>query len=69
MFRFRRAAFYFQFKSKVGNILAKATAMRVNLDIDDAPIASRSRTHAPTPKASRVLSTPFSLGIPFPRFT
>jgi hypothetical protein len=29
MFRFRHAAFYFQLKSKVGNILAKVTALRI----------------------------------------
>ncbi len=28
----------------MGNILAKAAALRVNLNIDDAPIASRSHT-------------------------
>jgi hypothetical protein len=31
--------------SKVGNILAKATALRINLNIDDARIASRAHTH------------------------
>ena len=30
-FRFRRAAFYSQLKSKVGNILAKAKALRITL--------------------------------------
>ena len=30
-----RAAFYSQLKSKVGNIIAKATALRINSDIDD----------------------------------
>ena len=43
-FRFRRAAFYSQLKSKVGNLLAKATALRINLNIDGAPIASRAHT-------------------------
>jgi hypothetical protein len=60
-FRFRRASFYSQLKYKVGNILAKATALRINLNIDGAPI-SRSQT-------SRLLSTSLSLSIPFPRST
>jgi hypothetical protein len=35
------------FDVKVGNILAKAAAaaLRINLNIDGAPIASRSHTH------------------------
>jgi hypothetical protein len=41
-FRFRRAAFHSQLKSKVGNILAKTTALRIDLNIDDAPISSRT---------------------------
>jgi hypothetical protein len=34
--------------NKIGNILAKATALRINLNIDDAPITSRAHTH-PSP--------------------
>jgi hypothetical protein len=45
LFHFRRTAFYSQLKSKVGNILAKATALRINLNIHGGPIASRSHTH------------------------
>ena len=41
-------AFYSQLKSKVGNILAKAAALRIDLKIDGAPIASRSHTHPRT---------------------
>jgi hypothetical protein len=40
LFHFRRTAFYSQLKSKVGNILAKATALRINLNIHGGPIAS-----------------------------
>ena len=40
--------FYSQLKSKVGNILAKAAALRIDLKIDGAPIASRSHTHPRT---------------------
>ena len=52
--RFRRAAFYSQLKSKVGNILAEATALRINLNIDGAPIASRTPTH---PSHSQALAS------------
>jgi hypothetical protein len=44
-FNFRRAAFSSMLKSKCGNILAKASALRVNLNLDGAPIASNSHTH------------------------
>jgi hypothetical protein len=44
-FHFRRAAFSVQLKSKIGNILAKAAALRITLNIDGAPITSRSHTH------------------------
>ena len=44
-FHFRRAAFSSQLKSRVGNILAKAAALLIVLNIDGAPIASRS--HSP----------------------
>jgi hypothetical protein len=42
---FRRAAFSSQLKSRVGHILAKAAALRITLNVDGAPIASRS--HSP----------------------
>ena len=42
IFTFKRAAFLSQLKAKVGSTLAKAAALRVNLNIDDAPITSRS---------------------------
>jgi hypothetical protein len=34
-----------KYPSKVGNILAKAAALWITLNIDDAPVASRSHTH------------------------
>jgi hypothetical protein len=40
-FNFRRATFSCLLKSKCGNILVKASALRVNLNLDGAPIASR----------------------------
>jgi hypothetical protein len=61
--RFRRAAFYSQLKSKVGSIRAKATVLRINLDIDGAPIASHKHTH---PRTLSNISPPLlSLGIAF----
>jgi hypothetical protein len=44
-FHYKRAAFSSQLKSKVGSILAKAAALRITLNIDGAPIASKSHTH------------------------
>ena len=61
---FRRAAFYSQLKSTVGNIFAKATALRINLDIDDSTITSE-HTH-PSHSQTSLLSTSLSLGTPFP---
>jgi hypothetical protein len=37
-FHYRRAAFSSQLKSKVGNIIATAAALRITLNIDDAPL-------------------------------
>jgi hypothetical protein len=44
-FHFRRAAFSSGLKSKVGLALAKAAALRINLNLDGTPIASKSHTH------------------------
>ena len=44
-FHFRRAAFSSILISKCGNILVKASALRVNLNLDGAPITSNSHTH------------------------
>ena len=44
-FHYRRAAFSSQLKSKIGNSLAKPAALRIILNIDGAPLASRSHTH------------------------
>jgi hypothetical protein len=43
-FHCRRAAFSSQVKANVGNILAKDAALRVNSNIDGAPIFSKSHT-------------------------
>ena len=44
MFHFHRAAFSDQLKVKVGSTLAKAAALRINLNIDGDPITSRTHT-------------------------
>jgi hypothetical protein len=45
LFHFRRAAFSSHLKAKVGSTLAKAAALRINLNIDGAP-TSRTHTHS-----------------------
>ena len=62
-FHFRCAAFSSQLKSKVGHILAKAAALRINLNIDRPPIASRSHTHPSHSQPSRLLTSSLSLGV------
>jgi hypothetical protein len=42
---FRRATFSSQLKAKVGSTLAKAPALRVNLNIDGTTITSTTHTH------------------------
>jgi hypothetical protein len=68
-FHYRRAAFSSQLKSKIGNILAKAAALRITLNIDGAPLASRSHTHPSHSQTSRLLTSSLSLGVPVPRAT
>ena len=55
VFHFRRAVFLQQLKSKVGLALAKAAVLRVNLNLDGAPIASKSHTHPSHSQTSRLL--------------
>ncbi len=68
-FHFRRAAFLQQLKSKVGLALAKAAALRIVLNLDGAPIASKSHTHPSHSQTSRLLTSSLSLGAPVPRPT
>jgi hypothetical protein len=75
-FHYRRAAFSSQLKAlsceekaKVGNILAKASALRIHLIIDGAPIASKSHTHLSHSQTSRLLTSSLFLGVPVPRAT
>ena len=62
LFHFRRAAFSSQLKTKVGSTLAKAAALRINLNIDGAPITSRTHTHPSHSQTSRLLTLSLSLG-------
>ena len=68
-FHFRRAAFSNQLKSRVGNILAKAAALRITLNLDGTPITSKSHTHPSHSQTSRLLTSSLSLGVPVPRPT
>ena len=66
IFTSKRAAFLTQLKTKVGSSLVKAAAIRVNLNIDGAPITSRSHTHPSHSQESRLLTSSLSLGVPVP---
>ena len=70
-FHFKRAAFSSQFRSKVGNILAKAAALRITLNVDDTPVTrhTRSHTHQSHSQTARLLTSSMSLGITVPRAT
>ena len=68
-FHFRRAAFSSMLKSRVGNIIAKASVLRVNLNLDGTTIASSSHTHPSHSQTSRLLTSSLSLGVPVPRPT
>ncbi len=70
LFHFRRAAFSSQLKAKVGSTLAKAAALGVNLNLDGAPITSRTHTHPSHSKSSRLLTSSLSYqSVPVPRAT
>jgi hypothetical protein len=69
MFQYLRAAFSDQLKSKVGLSLTKVTALRITLNLDGAPIISKSHTHPSHSHTSRLLTSSLSLGIPVPRAT
>jgi hypothetical protein len=68
-FNFRRAVFSSMLKSKCGSIIAKVSALRVNLNLDGEPIASNSHTHPSHSHTSRLLTSSLSLGVPVPRPT
>ncbi len=68
-FHFHRATFSSMLKSRVGLILAKTTALHINLNLDGVPITSQSHTHPSPSQTSRLLTSSLSLGVPVPRST
>ena len=66
---FRRTAFSSILKSHVSNILVKTAALRINHNLDGAPIASKSHTHPSHSQTSCLLTSSLSLGVPVPRPT
>jgi hypothetical protein len=69
LLHFRRAAFSATLKAQVGSTLAKAAALRVNLNVDGVPIISKTHTHPSHSQTSRLLISSSSLGVPVPRAT
>ena len=64
-FTFKRAAFYMGLKSKVGLVAAKASAFRINLNIQGCSIVAPP-LHAPS-RAPLLLPLLLSHNLPFPR--
>jgi hypothetical protein len=56
-------------KSNCGLILPKTAALRINLNLDGAPITSQSHTHPSHSQTYRLLTSSLSLGAPVPRST
>ncbi len=69
LFHFRRAAFSAAVKAKVGSTLAKATGLRILLNVNGVPITSKTLTHPSHSQTSRLLTSSLSLGVPVPRAT
>ena len=65
-FHYKRAAFYNGLKSKVGLVLAKAAALRINLNLDCIPIPSRAYTHPIHRTRTHLISTALSHHLPLP---
>jgi hypothetical protein len=64
-FRFKRAAFYQGLKSKVGIAVAKAAALRINLNVQGCSIVA-APIHAPS-RTSLLLPLLLSHNLPLPR--
>jgi len=58
-----------QIKTKVDNILVETVTIRIVLNIDDTPIASKSHTHPSHFQTSRLLTSSLSSGVPVPHST
>jgi hypothetical protein len=65
-FHYRHATFSSQLNSKIGNILAEDEALCINLNIDGAPITSKSHTHPSHSQTCRLLTSSLSLGMSVP---
>jgi hypothetical protein len=68
-FHFRRTVFSSMLKSRLSSILAKVAVLRINLNLDGAPITSKSHTYPSHSQTSRLLTSSLSLGVPVPRPT
>jgi hypothetical protein len=68
-FHYRQSVFSSKFKSRVENILTKVVGLRINLNLDGSPIASKSHTHPLHSQTSCLLTSSLSLGVPVPRPT
>jgi hypothetical protein len=68
-FTFRGASFLSQVQNKVGLALAKTEALRININLDGSPIASKSHTHPSHSQTSPLLTLSLSLGVSVPRPT
>ena len=68
-FHYRRAACSSMIKSRAGNILVKVADLRINLNLDGAPIASKSHTHPSHSQTSRLSTSSLSLGVQIPDTT
>jgi hypothetical protein len=65
MFHFHRVVFSQHLKNKVDLALTKTSDLRINLNLDGVPIASKSHTHPSHSQTSRLLTSSLSLvGIP-----
>ena len=59
-FHYLRAACSSILKSRVGNILTKTAALRINLNLDGASIASKSHTHPSHSQTARLFTSSLS---------
>ncbi len=69
LFHFCHTTFSPPIKSEVDNSLTKAAGLHVNLNLDGAPITSKSHTQSSHSQTSRLLPSSLSLGVPVPRTT
>ncbi len=69
LLHFHHSAFGQQLKSRVSLGLAKSAAFRITLNLDGAPITSKSHTHPSHSQTSCLFTSPLSLGVLVPRAT